>query len=349
MNKTKALLWGTAILAIIVAVLLYNKSRMDARAKNAVLGAVPVTVATVMKQELTNTHALVGTIAGRNDVAIVAETQGKIVAVRAEIGDAVRAGSLIMQVDDELKKAAYEAAEVNYEKVKRDLERQEALFAQQSTTDAMLEAARLGFKAVEAQYVLAKRQYNDTRITSPIDGVVTARPANVGTYVQSGNVVANVVDISALKVRINVSENDVFRLRKGDNVTVTTDVYPKAVFEGSIRSISAKGDESHMYPVEVTLANSAETPLRAGMFALVTFSTLEHEGVVTIPRQALLGSVRQAKVFVVEGGVARLREIIVDSEVGTVVEVVRGLKEGEIVVVNGQNNLKDNMNVEIIR
>jgi RND family efflux transporter MFP subunit len=238
---------------------------------------------------------------------------------------------------------------VNYEKARKDLERQEALSSQKSTTDAQLEGARLAFKAIESQYVLAKRQYNDTRITSPIDGVVTARPANVGTYVQSGNVVANVVDISSLKVRINVNENDVFRLRKGDKVTVTTDVYPKAVFPGSIKSISAKGDESHTYPVEVALANSAETPLKAGMFALVTFSTIDHAGAITIPRQALLGSVRQAKVFVVENGVARLRDIIVDSEVGTSVEVLRGLAEGEIVVVNGQNNLKDSMNVDIIR
>jgi RND family efflux transporter MFP subunit len=349
MNTKKLILWGTLTLAVIVAILMYNKSRMDAKSKNLILGAVPVTVAPVTRVQLSNSHALVGTVAGRNDVAVVAETQGRIVEVAAEVGDHVRAGAVIVRVDDELKKAAYDAATVTYEKAKRDLQRQEALHGQQSTTDALLEAARLGVKAAEAQYVLAKRQYTDSRVTSPIDGVVTARGVNVGTYVQSGNVVANVVDISSLKVKVSVNENDVFRLHPGDKVTVTSDVYPKAAFAGTIRSISAKGDESHTYPVEVTLPNNAATPLKAGMFALVTFNTLEHEGVITIPRQALLGSVREARVFVVAGGVAKLREIVVDSEVGTVIEVLSGLAEGEMVVVNGQNNLKDNMNVEIVK
>lgn len=349
MKKSKVILAGLVILGAIVAVLIYNKSRMDARSKNAILGAVPVSVDSVVRRELANTHALVGTLYGRNDVAVVAETQGKIVSVRAEVGDVVRAGSIIMQADDELKKAAFEASEVNYVKTKRDLERQEALYAQKSVTDAQLEGARFAFKAIESQYVTARRQYEDTRITSPIDGVVTSRPVNVGNYVQSGNVVANVVDISSLKVKISVNENDVFRLHPGDKVKVTTDVYPKASFEGVIKSISAKGDESHTYPVEVTLANSDATPLKAGMFALVTFSSIEHAGVLAIPRQALVGSVRDARVFVVENGVAKLRTIVVDSEVGTSIEVLQGLREGEIVVVSGQNNLKDNMNVDVIK
>ena len=234
MNKKKVLFSGMLVLALVVAVLLYNKSRMDARSTNAILGAVPVTVESVIRQQLANSHSLVGTIHGRNDVAVVAETQGKIVAVRADVGDEVRAGSVIMEVDGELKKAAFEAAEVNYQKAGKDLERQEALFSQKSATDAQVEAARLAFKAIESQYVTARRQYSDTRITSPIDGVVTARPADVGTYVQSGNVVANVVDISALKVKVSVSESVVFRLHPGDKIIVTTDVYPKAAFEGTI-------------------------------------------------------------------------------------------------------------------
>ncbi len=273
---------------------------------------------------------------------------GKVTAVHAEVGDRVRAGSVIVQLDDELKKAAFDAASVTYEKARKDLERQEALHAQASTTDAQLEGARLAFKATEAQYVLAKRQYGDARVVSPIDGVVTARGVNVGTYVQSGNVVANVVDISSLKVRVNVNENDVFRLRPGDKVNVTTDVYPKATFPGTIRTVSAKGDEAHTYPVEVGIVNSEEYPLKAGMFALVTFSTLNHEKILAIPRQALVGSVRAAKVFVVKDNVAHLREIVVDSEVGTVIEVLKGLSEGEVVVVNGQNNLKDGTAVEVI-
>ena len=349
MNKNKILLSGLVILGVIVAVLMYNKSQMDAKSKNTIMGFVPVSVEPAVRRQMTNTHSLVGTVVGRNDVAIVSETQGKIVSVRAEVGDRVKAGTILMQADDELKKAAYEAAQVSYDKAKKDLERHEALLGQKSSTDAQLESARFAFKAAESQYILARRGYNDTRIASPIDGVITARPANVGTYVKSGDVVADVVDVSALKVKVSVNENDVFRLHTGEIVTVTTDVYPKATFTGKILTISDKGDESHTFPVEIGLANNAENPLRAGMFARVTFTSLGHEDILTIPRQALVGSVRKAQVFVVENAVAKLRDIIVDSEIGTVIEVLQGLREGEIVVTNGQNNLKDNMSIEIIK
>ncbi len=349
MNKTRIVISAIVIFSVIIAVLMYNKSRMAAKSKGAMLSAVPVTVHSVEQQQLSSDHSFVGTVSGNNDVAVVAETQGKITSVAVNVGDRVNAGTVMMQVDDELKKAAFLAAEVSYEKAKKDLDRQEALFREKSTTDAQLEGARLAFKSGEAQYILAKRQYNDTKIASPISGIVTARPVNVGAYVQSGNVVANVVDIANLKIRLNVAENDVFRLRIGETVAVTTEVYPGENFNGVISTISSKGDDAHTYPVEVKMKNSETHPLKAGMFARVSFTSMEQRSVLTIPRQALVGSVKNPKVFVVSNNTASLRDIVIASENGNMLEVSKGLSEGDIVVTNGQNNLKDGVTVEIVK
>jgi RND family efflux transporter MFP subunit len=349
MNKTRIVISAIVIFAVIIAVLMYNKSRMAAKSKGAMLSAVPVTVHSVERQQLSSDHSFVGTVSGNNDVAVVSETQGKITSVAVNVGDRVNAGTVLMQVDDELKKAAFLAAEVNYEKAGKDLERQEALFREKSTTDAQLEGARLAFKSVEAQYILAKRQYNDTKIATPIAGIVTARSVNVGAYVQSGNVVANVVDIASLKIRLNVAENDVFKLRVGETVAVTTEVYPGETFQGVISTISSKGDDAHTYPVEVKMKNSETHPLKAGMFARVSFTSMEQRNALTIPRQALVGSVKNPKVFVVSKNTASLRDIVIASENGNMLEVSRGLSEGDIVVTNGQNNLKDGATVEIVK
>src|SRR5690606_13668282 len=112
-----------------------------------------------------------------------------------------------------------------------------------SVTDAQFEAARLAFLSAEAQYITAKRQYNDTKIKAPISGVITSRLVDLGNYVNTNNVVANIVDISKLKVKLNVAEKDAFKLKPGDEVEVTTDVYPGQTFKGKIEYISAKGDE----------------------------------------------------------------------------------------------------------
>jgi hypothetical protein len=114
------------------------------------------------------------------------------------------------------------------------------------------------------------------------------------------------VDISKLKLKLNVSEKDAFRLKKGDKVDISTDVYPGVKFTGSIEFVSVKGDEAHTYPVEISLPNSREHPLKAGMFGKAAFRTSGEEPVLVIPRETLVGSIKDAKVFVVENGIASI-------------------------------------------
>ncbi len=349
MKRKKAVLVTLAAIVGIIAVLIYNKSRMAAESKTDVMTSIPVSITTVSRQQISNDRSLVGTIVANNDVAIMSETQGKVTAIMAEVGQYKPAGSPLVQIDDELKKANYESAETNYEKAKKDLERFESLNKESAATDQQVEAARLGAKAAEAQYIVARRQLHDTKIVTPISGIVTARLVDVGTYVQNGQAVANVVDISKLKVKLNVAEKDAFGLKVGDPVDITTDVYPGVTFVGRIFTISSKADDAHTYPVEVTLGNNKEHPLKAGMFGRASFRSTGHGNELTIPREALVGSMKNAQVFVINGPLARLRDVVVGSEIGTRLVVLDGLKETETVVVNGQNNLKDSSLVTIIQ
>jgi hypothetical protein len=84
------------------------------------------------------------------------------------------------------------------------------------------------------------------------------------------------------------------------------------------------------------------------MFARVAFGHTGNANGIVIPRDAIVGSVKDAQVYVVENNIAKLRSIIVNDQIGTGVEVGRGLREGELVVINGQNNLKDNTPVTVI-
>ncbi len=346
-SKLKVAGAGIGILIIVTGVLLYNKSRMAARATTDVLTNVPVSVITVTKTPIRERHAFVGVVAANNDVSIVSETQGRITGVFAEVGQFKREGSVLVQVDDELKKAAYATAEVNYEKAKKDLARFESLRKDSAVTDQQLEGARLAFKSAEAQYIVARREYNDTKITTPISGIVTARSVDVGTYIQRGTPVANVVDVSKMKVKISVPEVDAFRLKAGDPVEVTSDVYPEAVFRGVVHTVSAKGDDAHTYPVEVTLPNSKEHPLKAGMFSRVEFVSLNRAEAIVIPREALVGSARKAQVYVVRNAKAVLKSITLGPATGDSLTVLSGLVEGDTVVIGGQTIISDGSVVTI--
>jgi RND family efflux transporter MFP subunit len=349
MKALKWILIVGAVLAGAITILLNNKARSDEKARlgQAVEKAVAVTVAKVSKGTIEQDLTLVGTIAANNDVAIVAEVDGRVTGVAAKVGDYKQAGALLVQVDDELKLASFKSAEVAYEKAKKDYERYQSLLKDGAISDNQLEQARQAYQAAEAQFIVARRQYEDTKIKTPISGVVTARNVDVGAYLSKGALVANVVDISRLKVKVNVAEQDVFKLKVGDEVEVRTDVYPGVVFKGKIETISAKGDEAHTYPVEILIPNNKENPLKAGMFGRISFTTIGKRETLLIPREALIGSVKNPKVFVAEGETARLREIVVGREAGMLLEVRDGVKEGELVITNGQNNLKDGYSISL--
>ncbi len=337
------------ILMVITAILLHNRAEIK-RAENIVkISAYPVNVDTVGARFFTNHLNLVGTVYANNDVPVVSEAQGKVTSVSAEVGDYKKAGAALIQLEDAIELSAYKTAEVNYQKAQKDYERYQSLYKQKSVTDAQLENAKLAQQSAEAQYIAAKKHFEDTKITTPISGVVVSRPVNIGDYVTNRTVVAEVVDISWLKVRLNVSEQNVFALKVGDKVEVTTDVYPGVTFDGKIKTISDKGDAAHNYPVEVELKNSNKHPLKAGMFAHVIFNSTEKIKSLAISREALLGSVKDAQVYVVENNTAKLRNLVIGNSSNNYLEVLSGLKEGDVVIINGQNNLKENYKVKVIQ
>ncbi|HOI29241.1 MAG TPA: efflux RND transporter periplasmic adaptor subunit [Melioribacteraceae bacterium] len=352
MKNWKLILLFAVIVIGVVSILFMNKKKMNASSVGGIKDVYYVKVEKAVQKNLAESLSLVGTVAANNDVNIISETSGKVTAVYIKVGDYKPAGSVLFQVDDELRKAALMSAEANYEKAKKDFERFQSLHKEKSASDSQLDQIKLAYSLAESQYIVAKRQYNDTQIKTPISGYVTAKYVDVGAMLQGPpqpTLVANIVDISRLKVKINVAEKDAFMIKAGDPVSVTVDVYPGNVFKGRIESVSAKADEAHTYPVEINVVNERENPLKAGMFARVEFTSIKDRKSIVIPRESLVGSIKQPRVFVVENEVAKLRDVVVGNESGVFVEILQGLMEGEEIIVNGQNNIVDNTRVTVIK
>lgn len=339
-----------ALLAIIIGILEFNKSKAEQVIvkQTFVQNAIPVTVAQAEITELRNALTLVGTIMAGSDVNIVTEAGGRILKLYANPGQFKSAGSVIAEIDSELRRASVMNAQAAYDKAKIDYERIEKMFKEGVMNAMQMDQARYGFQAAEAQLIMSKRQLRDTKVTTPISGIINAKMVDQGATVGMNAVIANIVDISSLKVKVNVSEKDAFALKTGDKVLITTDVYPGIEFPGSVMSIAPKADEAHTYPIEIRMSNSKEHPLKAGMFGKVSFTTIEKSDALIIPRSALIGSIKNPKVFVVQDGKAELREVQTGADAGTKLEILSGLQAGESIVTNGQNNLRPGSKVTII-
>lgn len=338
------------LIAAIFAILMKNRSANQAKAKkNEIQTAFPVKVQTAESGILSENLSLIGSVFAAKEVSLLSETQGRVLSVSVDVGDRVSSGSVIAKVDDEIKKASFLNAEANYEKTKKDLDRYDKLFKEKSGTESQLDQARFAYKTAESQYIIAKRQLEDTKIVSPISGEITQRFIEKGSLLAVNTPIVYIVDISSLKVKVNAAEQDAFKMHIGDAVEIQTDVYPNETFTGKIRSISAKADDAHNYPIEITLANSSQKPLRGGMLARVHFVSVKKEKALIIPREALVGSIRTPQIFVLNNDIVELRNISVGANVDGKIEVLNGLKQGETVVVNGQANLKNNAKVYIVK
>lgn len=337
-------------LAIIIGVLEYNKSKAEQAIvkQTFVQNAIPVTIAEAEITDLSNSLTLVGTIMAGSDVNIVAEAGGRILQLHANPGQYKSAGSVIAEIDSELRRASVMNAQAAYEKAKMDYDRMEKMFKEGVVNAMQMDQARYGFQAAEAQLIMSKRQLRDTKVTTPISGIINARMVDQGATVAINAVIANIVDISTLKVKVNVSEKDAFALKNGDKVIVTTDVYPGVEFSGRVASIAPKADEAHTYPIEIRMSNSKQYPLKAGMFGKVSFTSIEKSDALIIPRSALIGSIKNPKVFVIKDGKAELRDVQIGADAGTKLEIISGLQAGESIVTNGQNNLRPGSKVTII-
>jgi RND family efflux transporter MFP subunit len=340
---------ATAAVILIIILLFVIGKRKDKGGRQEILSDIPVNVLRIKKQMLTNMVSMVGVINPTNDVDIIAEAQGVVKAIHAKIGDKVTKGMVLVEIDDLVRKSDMARAEINFFKAKRDFERNKTLYEQNSISAAQLDLSRLDMQSAENDRTRSQKALDDTKVKATISGTINTRKVNEGSYVQLNSSLGNIVDISILKVRVNVSEKDAFMLQPGDSVEITTDVYPGQVFYGHVDNIASKADDDHTFPVEIKLPNSTQKPLKGGMFARVNFTSITSRNALTIPREALTGSVRNAQVFVVSGNMARLRNIILGRESGQLLEVLNGLEEGEVVVTNGQNNLSDNVKVLIVK
>ncbi len=309
---------------------------------------VTVTVANVEKKNSSFSLNFTGTLYPHKELDIPTETAGKITTLNFQLGQYFQKDGVIATIDDKIKKLTYESAKIEADRLKKDYERTENLFKGGTSSEQELDRALSSYETARNKFEEAEKQLSYTKITAPISGTIIKKTVEEGAYVKLGDPVASIVDVSKLKVKVNVSESNIYYLRAGDKVNITTDIYRGVIFEGRISFVSPRGDESHNYPVEIEIPNSVKNPLKAGTFVNVEVSVGGDDDGLYIPREALQGSIKDAKVYVAENGKALLKNIVIGRESNESLEVVSGLNQNDKVIVSGQVNLTNNKPIKII-
>ena len=169
-----------------------------------------------------------------------------------------------------------------------------------------------------------------------------------GTLLTDGSPVADIVDNKSLKMKVNVTEKELLKLKKGGKAVITTDTYSDKTFTGTIDVIAPKGNDMYNYAVELKLDNNAD--LRPGMYATATFEANGgNEKAIVINRKAIVGGVKAPHVFVIRDNKACKVPVQLGLVNSDFIEITQGISMDDHVVISGQINLRDGYEVSILK
>ena len=316
-----------------------KKEAATAAPEEEELPLVETDVVTVREVPLSETYT--ANIEAENLNNIAPATPNRIRRILADVGDPVRRGQTLVELDA----ANIDQLKIQLDQIERDYNRAAELLRIGSGTQMAVEQAKAQLDAARTQYQNARE---NTILTSPVSGVVTARNYDPGDM--SGNLpILSVGQISpAVKAMIYVTENDLTLVRRGMEAMVKFDAFPDEAFHGTVTRISPAIDPAtRTVATEVTISNP-KGEIKPGLFAYVTLDFGSRSNVV-VPDRAVVKQTGSGNkfVYVYKGGKVSFNLVELGRRLDNGYEIISGVADGDSVVITGQTRLADGVSVTL--
>ncbi|MGQ8337149.1 efflux RND transporter periplasmic adaptor subunit [Sunxiuqinia sp. A32] len=378
-NKSMPYLLGALVLIIILLVVGKKQGWFGEDAE------VKVVTEKVESRTITEVITANGKVQPETEVKISSDVSGEIIELYVEEGDEVQTGKLLVVIKPDIYISALNRAKASLNSAKARQAQAEARFieselafkraktlydqsaipesdyetsqAAYKVAEAEVRAAEFSVKSSEASVTEASEQLVKTKIYAPISGTVSRLNVEqgervVGTNMYAGTEMMVVANLNKMEVKVEVNENDIVKVSKGDTALVEVDAYLKRKFKGLVTEIAnsantsgAATDQVTNFDVKVFLLkdsyvdlidNTNLYPFRPGMSATVDIQTETRQGVISVPIQSVTTRLPKAD---------EKEEETTDLEKEEVVFVLRdGLAYKQIV----ETGIQDNMNIEIL-
>tara|TARA_A100001037_G_scaffold302406_1_gene333952 strand:- start:1597 stop:2763 length:1167 start_codon:yes stop_codon:yes gene_type:complete len=309
---------------------------------------VPVKVSRVSRGPISDYVQHTSTIEAEQAVDVYTQATGLVERVLVEEGDHVQAGQVLVKlVDDELRLRSDEAR-VNYKKLSSSFTRAQGLFDRNLLSREDYEQQKFTLEEAKIRWDRAKLSLDHAAVRSPVDGVIAERMVKLGDRISPSNRLYSLVDLKRLIAQVHVPGRDMRFISKGQAARVTTDFLPGETFRGRVERISPVVDPgSGTFKVTIELRDSTYR-LRPGMFITAHIVTATRETAVLVPKKAIIYDDGFPHVFVVSDSTATRVRLDIGFEDSENLEVLDGTKEGDHIVVVGQNGLKDQAKIRVI-
>jgi len=313
--------------------------------------------------------SLTGSLKAKEQVDVNPRIAGRIISIKVDTGQPVARGALIATIeDDEIKQQierskaaiavvdaqiAQREAELTNAKAELDRKRQlieagllarielDSLETRVRVAQSQLELARAQRRQSEAEQRELDIRQGQTRVFAPISGIVSRRHVDTGAMASAATPIVTVMSINPMVIEATTNERDIARIRRGAQVSVTVDSLPGQQFAGRVMRISPQLDpQTRNGQVEIEIPNR-NGALKGEMFARIELNLGSQRETSLLPRDALVYRGEQPGVYMLESDIARFRAVETGLTQDDKVEVLNGLKVGDVVITRGSNLVKD--------
>lgn len=334
---------------------------------------VPMTVelGAATRADVSAHLTVVGNLIALQTVDIAPRTAGRLLSVHVQLGDRVRRGQVLAKVEDreiveqvrqaesaqEVSKATIRQRAADLKVAELNFERSKNLFQRQLLAKQSLDDAESRYMAAVAQFDLSKAQLNqndsrlqelrinlqNTSVTSPVDGFVGKRSVDPGAMVNTSTAIASVVDISRLRLVVNVVEKDLRMVSAGDPAEVEVDAYPGETFKGKIARVAPVLDPAtRTATMEVDIPNG-DNKLKPGMYARINLTVEDRKNALVVPKNAVIDFDNKRGVWAPnQDNRAKFVPVTLGIEGTDTIEILTGLKDGDQFVTTGAGAVRNN-------
>ena len=302
-----------------------------------------VKIAKVTSEDIPQTETYTATVESDVKNNIAPNTPFRIEKIYVDVGDQVRKGQVLVQLDA----SNLQQLKLQVENQKIEFNRTSQLYQVGGASKAEYDNAKLQLDVLSTQL---RQLMQNTQLVAPISGVVTARNYDSGDMYSNANPILTIEQTNPVKVMVNISEVYYKQVFKGMPVDIELDAYEGETFYGKVTIVYPTVDQStHTFPVEVTISNPGQK-VRPGMFARATvnFGDKNH---VLVPDEALVKQIGAGDryVYVYKGGKVSYNKVELGKHIGEKYEILSGVNSGDDVVIAGQSRLANGKEVEVVK
>ena len=299
----------------------------------------------VLERTLYNKVNAQGEIKAYKSVVLQSDIAGKVVALNLPEGKKVQAGQTIIKLEQGIYQAALKQAKARHEHSQIKYERVKKLLSKGTGSASEVEDALATLQFDAGGVELAEVNLAKTEIKAPFSGVLGLKDVDVGDYINPGQDLVELVDISQLLVDFYLPERYLSKLSEGLSVQLTIDAFPEQFFEGKIYAVAPTLDPVLRAIHVRALFPNEDFTLKPGLFSRLKIIFDTYENALVLPEDAIIFKDSRFYVYKIVEGKAIFTEIELGVRENDHVQIIKGLNKDDVVVLSGQIKLYDGANI----